>query len=574
MLVSSRARETCLMAMALIIAGCAPAGAPTASPSRGDDRSAASQRTLVFAIRAEPPSLASKPLVPVSGALAPPVSLFNATLDTIGHDGIPRPTLVEALPQANTESWRVSPDGRMETTYRLKPNLTWQDGQPLTAEDFVFAHRVYATPALGVASSPPIGQMEEVVAPDPRTVTIRWKQVFADAAALGPEFQALPSHILREPFETMDAQAFSSHPFWIQDYVGLGPYRVTNWEPGAFIEATAFDGYVLGKPTIERVNVRVISDPNTALANLLAADAHFVADFIFTESDGDTLEHQWASRGGAGGKVVYSKTELRATLFQFRPEHADPPGLLDQRVRSAVAHAIDAQTAVDVLTGGKGMSTFTVTSPAADFYPEVDRVITKHAYDPRRTEQLMLEAGFTRGPGGFFLDRAGQSFDPGLWSSGGTKNEQENAVIVDSLRRSGIDARTNVIPAAQVRDAQARALIPGLALRGFGAKRIDYFTSDQIPRADNRWQGDNRGGWSNAEYDQLYSRYMTTLERSPRNQLVAQMERVLTAELPLVPHFFGVIVNAHVGQLEGPLERTTPEASVGYFNVHQWRWKS
>ena len=39
----------------------------------------------------------------------------------------------ESLPQLNTDTWRVGSDGRMETTYRLRPNLTWHDGAPLTA---------------------------------------------------------------------------------------------------------------------------------------------------------------------------------------------------------------------------------------------------------------------------------------------------------------------------------------------------------------------------------------------------------------------------------------------------------
>jgi ABC-type transport system substrate-binding protein len=137
-----------------------------------------------------------------------------------------------------------------------------------------------------------------------------------------------------------------------------------------------------------------------------------------------------------------------------------------------------------------------------------------------------------------------------------------------------IAAQSNIIPAAQVRDAQARALIPGLSLRGFGDKRIDYFIIDEIPRPENRWQGNNRRGWSNPEYDQLYTRHVTTLERPQRVQIIAQMERILTSELPVLPHFFGVIVNAHVAQLQGPVERTTPEASVGYFNVHEWQWRS
>ena len=54
----------------------------------------------------------------------------------------------------------------METTYRLRPNLTWHDGAPLTAEDFVFSWRVYANPDLGLSSHAPIPAISEVTAID------------------------------------------------------------------------------------------------------------------------------------------------------------------------------------------------------------------------------------------------------------------------------------------------------------------------------------------------------------------------------------------------------------------------
>src|SRR5439155_19119250 len=141
--------------------------------------------------------------------------------------------LADALPQLNTDTWRLFPDGRMETLYRLKSGLTWHDGTPLSAEDFVFAWRVFAKPELGNSTSPPINLMEEVVAPDPGTVLTRWREPFADAAALDDTFQALPKHILERSFEDLDPVAFVNLSFWTQDYVGLGPYRVERWEPGA-----------------------------------------------------------------------------------------------------------------------------------------------------------------------------------------------------------------------------------------------------------------------------------------------------------------------------------------------------
>src|SRR5439155_20179268 len=91
----------------------------------------------------------------------------------------PNPYLAQSLPQLNTDTWTVSPDGRMTTTWTLRPNLIWHDGTPLTSDDFVFAFRVYAKPDLGAAQSTPIKQIESIEAPDPRTVVIRWRQLYA-----------------------------------------------------------------------------------------------------------------------------------------------------------------------------------------------------------------------------------------------------------------------------------------------------------------------------------------------------------------------------------------------------------
>src|SRR5262249_39697548 len=149
--------------------------------------------------------------------------------------------------QLNTDSWRVFPDGRMQTTYRLKPNLTFHDGAPLSAEDFAFAFRVYATEELGQAQSIPNTHMEDVQAPDAGTVVITWKRLYPGASAIGSSyggtgriFQALPRHILEQSFSQGQPEAFMSHPFWAGDYVGLGPFRLDRWEPGAFIEGSAF----------------------------------------------------------------------------------------------------------------------------------------------------------------------------------------------------------------------------------------------------------------------------------------------------------------------------------------------
>src|SRR5581483_8857175 len=159
-------------------------------------------RTLVIAARGEPPSIAARPLVPFSGALAPPTAIFNATLDENDEKGVTHALLAEALPQPNTDTWRVLPDGTMETTYHLRPNLTWHDGSPLTADDFVFAREVYANRAYGISGSLPHAMITDVSAPDPSTVVIRWKEPYPDAVELNDQaFAPLPRKLLQSIYE-------------------------------------------------------------------------------------------------------------------------------------------------------------------------------------------------------------------------------------------------------------------------------------------------------------------------------------------------------------------------------------
>src|SRR5438132_50038 len=118
--------------------------APSASP-RGQaaaESPSGSSKTLVMAVRYEVVGLAPKRLEAAASEWTK--RPFNASLAIVDGSGARQPYLAESLPKLDSDSWKVSPDGKMETTYRLKPNLTWHDGQPLTADDFVFGQEIYS----------------------------------------------------------------------------------------------------------------------------------------------------------------------------------------------------------------------------------------------------------------------------------------------------------------------------------------------------------------------------------------------------------------------------------------------
>src|SRR5579871_968698 len=257
-----------LLAMTSVLA-CAPS---TSSPAAGQPAPPAAAgatssqgKTLAIAIRTEPTSLAAKALQTTGVTLNVTLRLFNAGLVLINDRGQAVPYLAESLPALNTDSWKVFDDGTMETTYQLKPNLTWHDGQPFTADDFVSAWQVYTNPVFGLSGAPPQALMDEVRAPDPQTLVIHWKEPYAFASALGTtssraNLPALPRHLLASQLETLPTDAFLGMAFWTTGYVGAGPFKVDGWQPGTAIEASAFAGHALGRPKIDRLELRVIGD--------------------------------------------------------------------------------------------------------------------------------------------------------------------------------------------------------------------------------------------------------------------------------------------------------------------------
>jgi peptide/nickel transport system substrate-binding protein len=533
--------------------------------------SAIPNRTLVMIARGEPPSLAVKPLQG-AGGIGNINPIFNATLDYADERGGRHPLLAEALPELNTDTWQVLPDGRMETRHTLKPNLAWHDGTTLTSNDFVFAWQVFATPALGVAGSPPISEMEEVLAPDPRTLVIRWRRAYPEAGGMREDFQALPRHILESSFSQGDTEAFANHAFWTHEYVGLGPFRVDRWEPGAAIEAAAFDRYALGKPKIDRMRIIFMADTNTALANLLSGDAHIAIDFVLMFEQGAILMKEW---GNAGGTVLLSPVLYRNSLFQFRPEMATSPALLDVRVRRALVHGFDKHAVNDALIGGQAILTDGLLSPLSDYFPAIEPSITKYPYDLRRSQQLFEEAGLPKGADGFYLGPDRQPFRLDIRVIANPTQEAGNAIMVDGYRRLGVDAAGVVFPVSQLRDGQAVATFSGLHTTGGSGFERDMgrYSSAQVRKPENRWQGTNSGGFTNAAFDRLWETYNTTLDRTERVQQLAQMERIITEELPAISHYYTPIVTAHIAALTGPIARTSRDA-VEVVRLHEWSWRS
>jgi peptide/nickel transport system substrate-binding protein len=570
-------RSHLMLMVALAVAAMACAG--PGPQSRPADSAAVpgqqSTRTLVAAIRDEPANIALNPFSQPGQATYLIKRTFNAQLSYVDNEAAAHPYLAEGLPQLNRDSWRVFPDGRMETTWRLKPGLTWHDGTALSAEDFAFSFRVYSTPELGNSGSPPFAALEGVTAPDDHTIVLRWRNLYPGAATMyehNREFPALPRHIIEAPFQQNSADAFINLPYWTHEYVGLGPYRLERWEAGQFLEASAFDGHALGRPKIPRVRLMFIGDDNTVLASLLAGEIQLTGDAGARLSQVPILKQEWVPSGV--GAVHLHFNQWRAVYIQYRPEFLEQRALLDRRVRTALFHAMDRQAVSESVYGGEAPVGDFLLPPLGELGRAADRAVLKYPYDPRRSEQLMIEAGYARSSDGVFASLAGGRVGFEVLTQSASDNNAEIAIIADGWKQAGFGAEQRLLSGPAARAPDVLAVFPGTLINSTSASLglVNDFRSTSIPNRDNRWNGSNRGGWNNAEYTALAETLATTLDPQQRVDQMGRLARIFSEELPALTLFYRSVVFAHPTTLTG-LTNTPPDSSVPW-NMHEWELRS
>jgi peptide/nickel transport system substrate-binding protein len=294
----------------------------------------------------------------------------------------PRPVLVTEIP--STQNGGISADGKV-ITLKLRSDLVWSDGEPLTSEDFVFTANMHTDPKNAVATAYPYDQLASIEAPDKGTVVLTFKEPFASWA--GTLWKGLlPSHILKPVFEkdgTLDNAEWNRNPT-----VGCGPFVLDKWESGSYARFVANDKYWLGKPKIDQIFIRFVPDDASQIAALKAGDGDLGTFIAYPDIPG--LEE-------AGVQIVTAYSGYNEGWYMYLDPKKGNPALQDVRVRQAIALAFDRFSLTkDLLLG--------LTQPAATFWdntPYTDPSIQPWPYDPEKAKALLDEAGWkdTNGDG-------------------------------------------------------------------------------------------------------------------------------------------------------------------------------
>ena len=534
-------RLLALFAVTLVLAGCAPAapgqlGAP-AQPSQPR-----AQKTLTIAENREPAHIEGFTGAGGAGGAGTILNIVHNNLARENEKEVYIPELAVDLPSVEKGTWRLNPDGSMDTTWQIRPNVKWHDGAPFTSADLLFTFTLRKDPTLPSPRGVEGAQlMELATAPDPHTLVIHWSKTYnraGESSGLNP----LPRHILEELYLS-DKEAFVNSRYFQEDFIGLGPYRLVRWERGSHMDFAPFEDYYRGRPPLDRVIFRFVFDPNTLIANILADAVDIVLPPSVDLQTALEVRQRWE---GTGNVVRFDSTNrLRHLEVQHRPDVARPPnGLTNVTVRQAFYHAINRPAFVEVITQGMAAVADSWIPPNHALRPIVEGQVPQFPYDPGRAQQLMARAGWVRGPDGVTVHQpGGERFEIQLRADQGAGKEKEVTIIGEDWKAIGAIPTIDIIPSAREGDREYESLSPGVLLTGNLAAR-NWFTdrthSRYISSAANRWTGRNRTGYVNPRVDAILERLEVAIDPRDHAPLHQQLMREQMADIAIMPLYWEV----------------------------------
>jgi peptide/nickel transport system substrate-binding protein len=474
------------------------------------------------------------------------------------------PTLENGLARLET-----TPDGRagIRVTWRLREGWRWGDGTPVSAEDMLFAWQAGRDFATGFGGSEFYRSAYEAIVDDARTITLRFDRVTFEFAATG-NWEPLPAHIERrrweqEPRSYRSRSAYETEP--TNPGLWNGPYRVVQVQPGAGITLERNVAWAGAAPTFRRIAIRTVENTAALEAQLLAGQLDMVAGELGLPLDQVTaLERRAANRFRFAYKpgLVYEHLDL----------NLDTPLLADRRVRQALILATDRAQIVSRLFDGRFTVAHTGVNPL-DWVHDND--VRQWPFDPARARALLEEAGWRPGPDGIRRNAAGERLSIELMTTAGNRSrEAVQQVIQGQWRQAGIETRIrNEPPRVLFGETLSRRRFTGAVMFAWISAPESVprssLHSDEIPRAERNFSGQNYTGFRNAAVDALLEAIPIELDRERRRALWQRLQTIYAEELPAIPLWFRADAHVWPTWLEGV--RPTGHLAPTSLWVEEWR---
>lgn len=412
-------------------------------------------------------------------------TLLWSALTKLDRDGAAVPDIAE--------SWTTSDDG-LTWTFDLRPDVTYHDGTPFTAQDAVQNIERVLDPEIPSQTRTKIEMIEKVAAPDDTTLVV-------DLSQPNPTLPLALVDVKMSDVENIEEVNQTAN--------GTGPYKLKSFVPDQAVEMVRFDGYYGDKPNLDEIKIVRYPDMTAAQAAFRAGELGLLwnvppdaIDDLAVSADAQVLEAEEPS----GAFVL----ELDTTSEPFS----------DIQARRALAYAVDRETMLDVAYAGRGIANEAnnIVNPENEYYAPSG--LAQYEQDLDKAKELFEAAG---------VDKLTYWTTPDFaeWTTMGQVLQQDLASIDVKL-----EIKENEISAWVAQFYPAGKEFPGMVVPNFlsfpplpADYALQWFSSTGT--CECNWVAPR-------EYDEAAQVAARSSDEAERAQSFAAMQKILSEQVPVV----------------------------------------
>ncbi|GAB2866467.1 ABC transporter substrate-binding protein [Actinocorallia aurea] len=457
--------------------------------------------------------------------------LTQEALVGVGPDG----ELVPAL----AESWKS--DDAKTFVYRLRKDVVFSDGTPVTAADIVASLEYNAKKGSTSAFAYAYAGVKSVKATGEHEVTIELKQTDSSFA-----WTVSPGTLLvtSEKFLKEGGDKIGTPDVLL---LGTGPYKVTEFAPDSHVTLERNDAWWNGKASIAKIRFEFIAEDSTRLLAMRQGEVDIALNVPLEQLS------QWEGLDGVEVKTTTDRS-LVALAFNTAVAPFD-----DAHVRRAIAHSVDREGIVKSILGGHAEVATTLPSSAQWAGLGAEQVETIYAGIPQVEFDLAkakTELAASKVPNGFKATLT--------YPNSGSQLGKAALTLAENLKGLGIELTVKEIT-LEAWIAELTERKSGLLYGWYFATTGDpaEFTQQLLNGANAAAGGTNIASYANAKVTAALDEAKATTDVDARGQLIGKALQLAAADVPYQPLWWGQSATAF-----GP--KVTAEGYGPYFFISPW----
>ena len=445
----------------------------------------------------------------------------------------------------------ISRDGTLFTV-KLRPGVSWHDGQPFTARDVMFTWKTIMNPAVTAFSTVGFDQIADMWAADDTTLKWKMKQPYAPIADILADMFVVPEHVLGRSADINKDEFNTRRP------IGTGPFKFVSRAAGDHIMLEANGAYHGPGPYIDRLIFKYVPDLTVLFTQLKTGEIDV------TGLQGIPVDLYPEAKTLTSINLYVDPSTSYETIA---PNHLLPM-FKDRRMRQALYLAMDKKPIVEKIWLGLAPEAESYIPPQSWAYNP--KIKGKHTYDPERAKKLFDELGWKVGGDGIRVkDGQRLSFENGC-TAGNKQREQVQQLLQQQWRQVGVEMKINNKPAAVLfgdfyRMSKFETIVIGMAM-GSDPEHSFRLHSKYIPAKGG--MGRNSVASESPEIDRLLEAGVRDIDREKRKKAYFRLQEVYADELPYLPIFHYVNIRGTRKGVQG----FAPNSNMQEYswNTNEW----